>query len=86
MANAPLAKQLEINDWTHTNGVHFISAESRGLFGYVVSSLHGISNLKMLVSRSVFTDFGPKFTCVDPTGEQPLTGMIVSAEKVDLYV
>lgn len=32
--------------------------------------------------RSVFNDFGPKFACVDPTGEQPLTGMIVSVEKV----
>ncbi|EGO01702.1 hypothetical protein SERLA73DRAFT_103641 [Serpula lacrymans var. lacrymans S7.3] len=57
------AKQLEINDWTHQNGVFFVSAETRGLFG------------------SVFNDFGPKFTCVDPTGEQPLSGMIVSVEK-----
>ncbi|PFH52661.1 hypothetical protein AMATHDRAFT_74124 [Amanita thiersii Skay4041] len=56
-------KQLEINDWTHQNGIHFIAAETRGLFG------------------SVFNDFGPKFTCVDPTGEQPLSGMIVSVEK-----
>jgi ubiquitin-activating enzyme E1 len=30
---------------------------------------------------SVFNDFGSKFTCVDPTGEQALTGMIVSVEK-----
>ena len=30
---------------------------------------------------SAFNDFGPKFTCVDPTGEQPLTGMIVSVDK-----
>jgi ubiquitin-activating enzyme E1 len=30
---------------------------------------------------SVFTDFGSKFTCVDPTGEQALTGMIVSVDK-----
>lgn len=29
-----------------------------------------------------FNDFGSKFTCVDPTGEQPLSGMIVSVEKV----
>jgi ubiquitin-activating enzyme E1 len=36
----------------------------------------------MLYNRSVFNDFGPKFTCVDPTGEQPLTGMIVSVDKV----
>jgi len=27
---------------------------------------------------SVFNDFGPQFTCVDPTGEQALSGMIVS--------
>ncbi len=50
LVNASLQKQLEINDWTHQNGVHF--------------------------------DFGPKFTCVDPTGEQPLSGMIVSVENV----
>lgn len=31
---------------------------------------------------SVFNDFGPKFTCVDPTGESPLSGMIVSVEQV----
>ncbi|KAI0320611.1 ubiquitin activating enzyme [Amylostereum chailletii] len=63
LVNAHLEKQLEINDWTHSNGVHFIATETRGLFG------------------SAFNDFGAKFTCVDPTGEQPLTGMIVSVEK-----
>jgi len=34
------------------------------------------------LSSYAFNDFGPKFTCVDPTGEQPLSGMIVSVEKV----
>ncbi|GLB33533.1 putative ubiquitin activating enzyme [Lyophyllum shimeji] len=63
LCGVPYSKQLEINDWTHEHGVHFIAAETRGLFG------------------SAFNDFGPKFTCVDPTGEQPLTGMIVSVEK-----
>ncbi|KAF9534922.1 ubiquitin activating enzyme [Crepidotus variabilis] len=63
LTGVPLKKQLEINDWSHDNGVYFISAETRGLFG------------------SAFNDFGPKFTCVDPTGEQALTGMIVSVEK-----
>ncbi|KAF8665805.1 hypothetical protein AX16_000249 [Volvariella volvacea WC 439] len=63
LTNASLEKRLEINDWTHANGVHFIAAETRGLFG------------------AVFNDFGPRFTCVDPTGEQPLTGMIVSVDK-----
>ena len=37
---------------------------------------------KFDMRRSVFNDFGSKFACVDPTGEQPLTGMIVSVEKV----
>lgn len=63
LCGASYEKQLEINDWTHANGVYFISADTRGLFG------------------SVFNDFGPKFTCVDPTGEQALSGMIVSVDK-----
>ncbi|KAI0375552.1 ubiquitin activating enzyme [Pilatotrama ljubarskyi] len=63
LCGVSLKKQLEINDWTHANGVHFISADTRGLFG------------------TAFNDFGPKFTCVDPTGEQPLTGMIVSVDR-----
>ena len=37
LVNAPLQKQLEINDWTHQNGVHFIAAGARGLFGYVIT-------------------------------------------------
>ncbi|TFK74422.1 ubiquitin activating enzyme [Pluteus cervinus] len=63
LTNASYEKQLEIDEWAHKNGVHFVSAETRGLFG------------------SVFNDFGPKFTCHDPTGETPLTGMIVSVAK-----
>ncbi|TFK27024.1 ubiquitin activating enzyme [Coprinopsis marcescibilis] len=63
LCGVPLKKQLEINEWTHENGIPFIAAETRGLFG------------------SAFNDFGSKFTCVDPTGEQPLTGMIVSVAK-----
>ncbi|KAG9000623.1 hypothetical protein FRB94_009580 [Tulasnella sp. JGI-2019a] len=63
LTNVPLSKQLEINDWTHKNGVHFISAGTNGLFG------------------TAFNDFGSKFTCVDPTGETPLTGMTVEIEN-----
>ncbi|EUC66339.1 ubiquitin activating enzyme (E1) subunit UBA3 [Rhizoctonia solani AG-3 Rhs1AP] len=63
LTDVPLSKQLEINDWTHENDVHFIAAETRGLFG------------------SAFNDFGPKFTCIDATGEQPLTGMVVEISK-----
>jgi ubiquitin-activating enzyme E1 len=80
LVNAPLQKQLEINDWTHQNDVHFITAGTHGLFGYVTiifipSDTHSLSSY-------AFNDFGPKFTCVDPTGEQPLSGMIVSVENV----
>jgi hypothetical protein len=35
LVNVPLQKQLEINDWTHQNDVHFITAGTHGLFGYV---------------------------------------------------
>jgi ubiquitin-activating enzyme E1 len=38
LCGASYEKQLEINDWTHQNGVHFISAETRGLFGYVTAA------------------------------------------------
>jgi len=63
LTNAPLSKQIEINNITHDSGTHFIAADVRGLFG------------------SVFTDFGSKFLCNDPTGEQPLHGMIVSVDQ-----
>ncbi|KAF7301498.1 UBA-e1-C domain-containing protein [Mycena indigotica] len=63
LCHASWSKQVEINTWTHENGVFFIAAETRGLFG------------------SVFNDFGPKFLCVDPTGEQALSGVIVSVEQ-----
>jgi ubiquitin-activating enzyme E1 len=39
MCGASYSKQLEINDWTHQNGVHFVAAETRGLFGWVSSRL-----------------------------------------------
>ena len=80
LVNAPLQKQLEINDWTHQNGVHFITAGTRGLFGYVITPLFPSGTHSL--SSYAFNDFGPKFTCVDPNGEQPLSGMIVSVEKV----
>lgn len=85
LCGASLKKQLEINDWTHANGVHFIAAETRGLFGYVQFKFICMSHIQATFVSSVFNDFGPKFTCVDPTGEQPLSGMIVSVEKVWKY-
>ncbi|KAK0547020.1 E1 ubiquitin-activating protein [Tilletia horrida] len=32
---------------------------------------------------SVFTDFGDDFICIDPTGEQPLSGMVTSVEQAE---
>ncbi|KAG1851800.1 hypothetical protein C8R48DRAFT_810430 [Suillus tomentosus] len=71
-------KQVEIDDWTHQNGVHFISAETRtrGLFGHVMATTPFL-----ISSVTVFNDFGPKLPCVDPTGKQALTGMIVSVQN-----
>ncbi|KAH7105673.1 ubiquitin activating enzyme [Auriculariales sp. MPI-PUGE-AT-0066] len=63
VTDRPLSKQLEINAWTRQNGVFFIAAETRGLFG------------------STFNDFGPNFQCIDPTGEQPLSGLVAAIEK-----
>lgn len=35
LTDVPLAKQLEINDWTHQKNIPFIAADTRGLFGCV---------------------------------------------------
>lgn len=32
-----------------------------------------------------FNDFGKDFACVDPTGENPQSGMIVHVEQVRLH-
>ncbi|KAN0062349.1 E1 ubiquitin-activating protein [Thecaphora frezii] len=42
------------------------------------SGTHFISAEVRGLFGSVFNDFGPEFACIDPTGEQPLSGMIVS--------
>ncbi|BFZ56654.1 E1 ubiquitin-activating protein [Savitreella phatthalungensis] len=60
LTETALSKQLEINDFTHNNGIFFISTDVRGLFG------------------NIFCDFGPDFAVVDPTGEEPLSGIVAS--------
>lgn len=35
LIDVPVAKQLEINNWTRSNGIKFISTDIRGLFGSV---------------------------------------------------
>jgi ubiquitin-activating enzyme E1 len=34
VTNTPLEQQLKINDFTHKNGIKFIAADVKGLFGY----------------------------------------------------
>jgi len=63
LTNTTLSKQIEIDEFCHNNGISFIAADVRGLFGYA------------------FNDFGSKFTCVDPTGENPLSGIVASIDK-----
>ena len=47
-----------------------------------LGEFHSLIYFQWLTSRrSVFNDFGSKFTCVDPTGESPLTGMIASIDR-----
>jgi ubiquitin-activating enzyme E1 len=33
LTDTTLTQQLQINDYTHANGIHFIAADVRGLFG-----------------------------------------------------
>ncbi|KAH9938241.1 ubiquitin activating enzyme [Fomitopsis serialis] len=72
LCGASLQKQLEINDWTHENGVHFIAAETRGLFG---SALTG-----MIVS--VERDKEGLVTCLDETRHGLEDGDFVTFSEV----
>lgn len=62
LTEADLETQVRVNNFTHKNGIAFIAADVRGLFG------------------RAFVDFGEKFTVVDPTGEEPLSGIISAIE------
>lgn len=46
----------------------------RNNIAFIVADVRGLY-------AQVFNDFGPKFTCVDTTGEQPITAMIASVTK-----
>lgn len=58
---------------------------SRRMYGdYLGKPISAALKTLELMSRSVFNDFGKDFACVDSTGEQPQTGMIVHVEEVSL--
>ncbi|KAJ6470149.1 hypothetical protein DFH09DRAFT_1266847 [Mycena vulgaris] len=49
--------------------------------GFQVIPMHFLCNIPNSADISIFNDFGPTFTCGDPTGEQPLTGIISSIDE-----
>ncbi|PWW77708.1 ubiquitin-activating enzyme E1 [Tuber magnatum] len=62
VAGIPLSAQLKVNEYCHKNGIPYVSAETRGLFG------------------SIFCDFGEGFVVIDPTGENPVGGIIAGID------
>ena len=80
MTDTTLTQQLQVNDYTHANGIHFISADVRGLFGSVERDRYngGVPAHTYRHCSTAFCDFGPQFPIVDTNGETPLAGMIVS--------
>lgn len=81
MANATHKDIRRVNDLTRAHAAHFIAALSVGLFGSVLS-FPLYKKLPLILQSCCFVDLGQHFTCVDPTGEQPLSGMITSISHV----
>ena len=85
MTEISLKKQLEINDFTHANGIKFIATDVRGLFGLVDHSACLYIYIEDWLPpnfvyhfRTTFNDFGSEFVVTDTTGENPLTGMVAA--------
>ena len=62
LTNSSLEEQLQVNEWCRS-----VSPA----INMIVADVRGLY-------AQIFTDFGPKFTVVDTTGEQPITAMIAS--------
>lgn len=80
LTNTTISKQVEIDEFCHGKGIYFIAADVRGLFGQVQSSKR--QALADVHHSSVFSDFGKNFACVDATGENPQSGMVVDIQEV----
>jgi len=65
LTNSSLAEQLQVNAWCR--------AASPSI-AMIIADARGLY-------AQIFTDFGPKFSVVDTTGEQPITAMIASITK-----
>jgi ubiquitin-activating enzyme E1 len=75
MTESSLYKQLEINEFAHANGIHFISAEVHGLFasafndfgkGFTVVDVTGEEALSGMIAE-ISTETEGIVTCLDET-------------------
>ena len=77
-----------MGDFCHSKDIHFIVADTRGLFGFVLDCQRSISLqfeeaiLVSVLCRQSFCDFGKKFVVNDVNGEPPATAMIELITKV----
>lgn len=72
LTDALIAKQLEVNDYTHRKGIHFISANVFGLFGSIFCDFATTDKEGFLVH--------------DVTGEEPVSGLIGSITLVCIFI
>ncbi|KAF9387292.1 SPS-sensor component ptr3 [Podila verticillata] len=75
MTDTSLEKQLKINEYTHANGIHFISAETHGLFAsafndfgkqFTVVDVTGEEALSGMIAE-ISTENDGMVTCLDET-------------------
>merc|ERR1712227_950003 len=65
LTNSSLEEQLKVSQWCRS---------ASPVVNMIVADVRGLY-------AQIFTDFGPKFSVVDTTGEQPITAMIASITK-----
>merc|ERR1719315_990920 len=70
LTNSSMDEQLRVNEWCRS---------ASPSIAMIVADVKGLY-------AQVFTDFGPKFTVVDTTGEQPVSAMIASITKEEAGV
>eukprot|EP00092_Neocalanus_flemingeri_P019802 GFUD01021446.1.p1 GENE.GFUD01021446.1~~GFUD01021446.1.p1 ORF type:complete len:1086 (+),score=319.56 GFUD01021446.1:394-3651(+) len=65
LTNSSMEEQMKVNEWCRS---------ASPSIAMIVADVRGLY-------AQIFTDFGPKFTVVDTTGETPITAMIASITK-----
>jgi len=70
LTNSSMEEQIRVNEWCRSVTPNV---------AMIIADVRGLY-------AQIFTDFGPKFTVVDTTGEQPITAMIASITKEEKAV